>query len=290
MRRQLKERHGGAADARLFCVVTTRSDEQGRFYRLPNERDLEAVRKAAKELAKRAKAHHGSLPLIPQEKLDMRGIRHTWVMIYGIDAWGDLFSPRQALALSTLCRLVRKAGEQAAAEQNGGLAAAVQTCLALCLDRVADLANSLCGWKLDVQCPTHLFARQAVPMVWDFSESVCLSASSGSWTVMTERFADILSIIGNNWGVGEIANVIRHRTSATRSFGACCSLRTRPTTTRCHTLISPTSFTSGCGAACRAFMRNYFGRSKFQRMRKLSLIDLMNSARQQRTSLSMSAS
>ena len=37
----------GAADARLFCVVTTRPGEQGRFYRLPTEADLEAVRKAA---------------------------------------------------------------------------------------------------------------------------------------------------------------------------------------------------------------------------------------------------
>ena len=45
VRRQLKARRGGAADARLFCVVTTRPGEQGRFYRLPTEADLEAVRK-----------------------------------------------------------------------------------------------------------------------------------------------------------------------------------------------------------------------------------------------------
>jgi adenine-specific DNA methylase len=44
VRKQLKARRGGAADARLFCVVTTKPGQQGRFYRLPTERDLEAVR------------------------------------------------------------------------------------------------------------------------------------------------------------------------------------------------------------------------------------------------------
>ena len=48
VRRQLKARRGGAADARLFCVVTTRPGEQGRFYRLPTEADLEAVRKCGR--------------------------------------------------------------------------------------------------------------------------------------------------------------------------------------------------------------------------------------------------
>ncbi len=47
VRKQLKARRGGAADARLFCVVTTKPGKQGRFYRLPTERDLEAARAAA---------------------------------------------------------------------------------------------------------------------------------------------------------------------------------------------------------------------------------------------------
>ncbi len=104
VRAQLKERKGGAADARLFCVVTTRPAEQGRFYRLPNERYLEAVRKAAEELERRKREHMGLLSLVPDEELDIRGIRHTWAMIYGLDYWGDYFTSRQALALSTLNR------------------------------------------------------------------------------------------------------------------------------------------------------------------------------------------
>jgi len=73
VRRQLKERRGGAADARLFVVVTTRPGQKGRFYRLPTERDLEAVRKAAAKLERRKVAHTGPLSLTPDEPTPMGG-------------------------------------------------------------------------------------------------------------------------------------------------------------------------------------------------------------------------
>jgi len=46
VQRQMKERRGGAADARLVIVVTIRTKEQGRFYRLSIKQDLEAIKKA----------------------------------------------------------------------------------------------------------------------------------------------------------------------------------------------------------------------------------------------------
>ena len=67
VRVQLKARKGGAADARLFCVVTTHDDEQGRFYRLPTEHDSKAIEAAVAELERRKKAHQGTLSLVPDE-------------------------------------------------------------------------------------------------------------------------------------------------------------------------------------------------------------------------------
>jgi len=58
---------GGAADARMFCVVVTKPGQQGRFYRLPIDRDLEAVRKAVEEIEKRKKEHKGELSLVLDE-------------------------------------------------------------------------------------------------------------------------------------------------------------------------------------------------------------------------------
>src|SRR5262249_2704544 len=112
VREQLKRRAGGASDARLICVVTTRPNAQGSYYRLPRECDLDAVAKATKELAAREKKHAGKLSLVPNEPLDVRGIRHSWAMIYGLDTWGKLFTRRQLLSITTVCRLVNEAGKQ----------------------------------------------------------------------------------------------------------------------------------------------------------------------------------
>jgi putative DNA methylase len=202
VREQLRVKFGGAKDARLYCVVGVRDDQQGRHYRLPTDEDGAAIGRAIAELDIRKKAHAEPLSLVPDESTHDY---HSFVNrgpIYGMLTWEDYFTPRQGLALSTLARLIRQAGEELRRSKTSDLAVAVQTCLALNFGRVADLSNSLCGWKLDVQCPTHLFARQALPMVWDFSESVCLSESSGSWSVMTGRFADILGAIGSDWHVG----------------------------------------------------------------------------------------
>src|SRR5262249_55048320 len=75
VRRQLKERRGGVADARLFCVVTTRPGEHGQFYRLPTERDLDAVHKAVAELERRKNEHEGPLSLVPDEEISLNEIR-----------------------------------------------------------------------------------------------------------------------------------------------------------------------------------------------------------------------
>src|SRR4051794_15274130 len=47
VRAQLRSRRGGASDSRLFCVVTTRKSEQGRYYRLPTREDQDAFDAAA---------------------------------------------------------------------------------------------------------------------------------------------------------------------------------------------------------------------------------------------------
>ena len=47
---------------------------------------------------------------MPDEKLDTRGIRHTWAMIYGLDSWNSFFTPRQAISLLKLVDLLKHGG------------------------------------------------------------------------------------------------------------------------------------------------------------------------------------
>ena len=197
VREQLKTRRGGANHARLMCVVSTRVTETGRFYRQPTAADLQAVRKAEASLEQKMKTHTGPVSFLPDEKLDLRGIRHTWGMIYGHVTWTDHFNRRQLLALTTITRLVHDVAKRESGDAN--LHAAVATCLALNLGKLADLANSLCPWEPVAECPRHLFSRQAVPFTWDFGEGVPIGDSSGSWQIMVERFATILAGIGSDW-------------------------------------------------------------------------------------------
>jgi putative DNA methylase len=207
VRRQLKLRHGGADDARLFCVVTMRPGQQGRSYRLPVSRDLEAVGLAASELDRRARGHRGALSLVPDEPSPQGGGsgagRAFSQRNYGMDQFQHLFSRRQLLALTTLARLVSNAGEDLAAEHQTAFALSVQTALAFSVDKLADLANAFCPWEPVAECPRNLFARQAIPMGWNFAEGVPIGDSSGSLAIMIDRLVYTLGEIGSDWSIGQ---------------------------------------------------------------------------------------
>ena len=87
----------GAARGRGRCPAVLRGDdasgEQGRFYRLPTEADLEAVRKAAEELERRKAAHTGPLSLVPDEEISLNEIRRISVPLYGMDDLGRSVFP-----------------------------------------------------------------------------------------------------------------------------------------------------------------------------------------------------
>jgi ribA/ribD-fused uncharacterized protein len=212
VREQLKKRRGGAADARLFCVVTTRPKEQGRFYRLPTDRDLEAVAKAAKELEKRKKAHTGPLSLVPNEEISLNEIRRISAPIYGMMSWGDLFSPRQLLSLTTLCRLGGDAGGQLAKEHKDGLAEAVQTCLAFAVDKGADYWCSIATW-MPRETVGHAFTRQAVPITYDFVEASPFSEIHCSWqdcVEWVEACCSTEAVSADHTGQAESCSAVTH--------------------------------------------------------------------------------
>jgi putative DNA methylase len=176
IRKQLQERKGGANDARMFCVVSTKSDVQGRFYRLTNLQDLEANDKASLALSGFA-----NLDLIPNEPLPPQGSLGFRVQLYGMKCWGDLFAPRQLLALVTLTRIVKKLSNNPneGLEGETDLINSIQTCLSLAVDRQANTLTSLSKWHNGREVADGLFARQAIPMLWDFAECNPLSGSSG---------------------------------------------------------------------------------------------------------------
>jgi adenine-specific DNA methylase len=200
VRRQLLTRAGGASDARLMCVVTVSDRVVGRTYRPPTELDIYAAESAAKALSRRHSTQADGFSQIPDGKLNhLRGFFN--IVLYGMTTWGDLFSPRQKLTLTTLNQFVHKAGERIRKESDAGLAAAVQSCLGLAVSRHADINASLGMWHNTRELITHVFGRQALPMVWDFAEANTFCESSGAFLGGVDWISRVLeqpiSIVGH---------------------------------------------------------------------------------------------
>lgn len=108
---------------------------------------------------------------------------------YGMETFGDLFTDRQLVALNTFCDLLPDVRAQIQVDalasglasdqtplRDGGAGAkayaeAISVYLAFAVDKSADYGNSICGWNSTNQNVRQLFARQAIPMSWDFVET-----------------------------------------------------------------------------------------------------------------------
>jgi adenine-specific DNA methylase len=186
VRRQLFATRGGTSSARLVAVVSARPTEVGRSYRLPKSDDLSATACAAKALAKLNASASGGLSPVPDESIpterpspNARGLSAVTRM--GMRTFGDLYAPRQALALATFSRLVREFLAECADAGDEPFREAIASCLSLAVDRTADNLSSLVTWTATGEFQGHTFARQALPIVWDFAEVCPLSHASGNW-------------------------------------------------------------------------------------------------------------
>jgi adenine-specific DNA methylase len=177
--------------ARLLAVVTLKPGEQGRYYRLPMTQDYKAVWQAMKFLEKVAMEKlPNSLNPVPDEALPPQGTLGFRVQLYGMTQWGDLFTARQKLALVTLGQQIR-------------LARDTRALLALAMSRVSERLSSLARWDNSPKMETvaGTFARQALPIIWDFAEQNPFAAVGGNWEGAVEWIAQIahecqFSIIG----------------------------------------------------------------------------------------------
>lgn len=173
----------GRMSTRLMAIVA--EGDNGRVYLSPTEE--------AEKIARQAKPTwepDGNLPNDP---------RNFWTVSYGLDTYAALFTPRQLVALTTFSDLVAEAREKIRTDalaaglsndptplRDGGSAAtayaeAVSVYLAFAVSRCSDAWSSLVSWRSQVEASRNTFARQALPMVWDFTETNPFSSSCGNF-------------------------------------------------------------------------------------------------------------
>lgn len=127
--------------------------------------------------------------------------RNFWTLAYGLTTYGDLFTPRQLVALTTFSDLVPEAiariradalaagmaddGRGLDAGGNGATAyaEAVGVYLGIALSRLTDICNALCRWESSKTQVRNLFGRQSIPMLWDFAENNVFAEAAGDYGV-----------------------------------------------------------------------------------------------------------
>jgi putative DNA methylase len=180
------EAQAGHMRARLMAIVA--EGDRERVYLAPMERH-EAIPSTAEPAWK------------PELRVPTPCHDVDRLPMYGMPTWGDAFTPRQLVALTTFSDLVSEAHERIKRDavaaglpddekllRNGGTGAtayagALGVYLGFGVDKMSDRHSSLVRWD---PTPTasgiiNTFSRQALPMTWDYAEGNPFSKSSGNF-------------------------------------------------------------------------------------------------------------
>ena len=187
------ESRAGRMGADLIAVVA--EGPHGRLYISPTAEHTKAAEVPRPEGLSGAE--------LPDQALGFR------VQNYGLKRWVDLFTNRQLVAMATLSDLIAEVREQVLVDglisgvpegdllERGGsdaqaYADAVATYLALGVSRATDYNSTLAGWNSLRDGMRNVFARQALPMLWDFAEANFFSNSSGSFLGQVDWVSRVL--------------------------------------------------------------------------------------------------
>lgn len=176
---------GGRLGARLMAVVA--QGRRSRIYVAPS---------GEHELAATVERPRG----VPSQKLAYDP-KNVWVPQYGLESFGDLFTNRQLVALTTFSDLVSEArakiiddASDASDRDAEKYADAVATYLGMVVSRMSSKLSSVCSWDSSKtkEGVRGVFARQAIPMAWDFAEASPFAVSGGSVSEDVIRVALVL--------------------------------------------------------------------------------------------------
>ncbi|MDX2031515.1 MAG: DUF1156 domain-containing protein [Blastocatellia bacterium] len=216
------EGRAGRMAARLMAIVA--EGDRERIYLSPTPEHEAVVSKAE-----------------PKWKPDIEFFQQALgfrVGIYGMAKWSDLFTPRQLVALTIFSDLVGEAMEiirkgsvtagladDGKRLRDGGIEAAayaeaVSVYLGLTISRFSDRNNSLCTWDsgpVGTRASTggsartaslrNLFARQAIPMAWDYGEANLFSDSGGGYNSALDWVEPAVRyLIGSTHGIAIAVN------------------------------------------------------------------------------------
>ena len=186
------EGKAGRMGARLMAIVA--EGNPGRVYLSPDS--------AHEAASLSAKSDWRPDLALPNDR------RNFWTVEYGLTTFSDLFAARQLVALTTFFDLVGEAieevGHQLAGATNDtpskrgecepkAYAEAVGLYLAFAVSKVANTGSTTTSWMSDRGAFRETFARQAIPMIWDYAEANPLHGGGGSIQKALDKAAMVLT-------------------------------------------------------------------------------------------------
>jgi putative DNA methylase len=134
--------------------------------------------------------------------------------LYGLKTFGDLFTPRQLVGLTTLSDLVGEVMQRARRDalasgasdehtplREGGTGAvayaeAVGVYLGEAVSKLTSYHCSMGVWRANMGKSGRAFGRQAIPMVWDFPECNPFAGAGGDWEGAVSDACKVLAALG----------------------------------------------------------------------------------------------
>ncbi|WP_306130247.1 DUF1156 domain-containing protein [Roseovarius sp. MMSF_3350] len=177
-------------------IAIAAEGKSGRNYVAPNQMQIDAA-------------------LVAGYESDAQSFRDTFLMgetptrltggtchAFGLENWGKLFTDRQIISLKTLIGLLPelrekirldaetskiKIDQQRLSDEGSGSSAyadAISIFLAFAINRSADRGSTICSWDSSpkMEALRNTFARQALPMTWDFAEGNPYSHATGNFS------------------------------------------------------------------------------------------------------------
>lgn len=153
---------------RLYGVAMAIGQRQGKEYAESTAEDQAAFDRAVKEWERVSE----EMPqAIIREKYPFHDPRAFTAGLYGIKTWGDLFSPRQMLALHTIGEILRDYEKTISAEGTDKLLVRdAVTALALAISNALHYSTNMSTWLSEgmISC---FIAGNAIAMRWDWAEA-----------------------------------------------------------------------------------------------------------------------
>lgn len=167
------EGRAGRLGARMIAVVA--EGDRGRLYLSPNS-EQEAAALAA------SPTWRPDVEFFPQAL----GFR---IGNYGRTTWAEFFSDRQLTTLATFSDLALEVDSQVESDAFAArhaadareYADAITLYMGLAVGKLANRSSTSCFWDNTGENIQQVFARQALPQMWDYVEGNPLSASTGNF-------------------------------------------------------------------------------------------------------------